>query len=152
MEDRVDAGLWLQTADAVGSAPQMTWWDKGNIGVPLPYELPYPHGFGVNRDDPLKEDLADVKAAIAIYNKAGIDLLIKTLAIGSIQSFVKILKFSHQRLFQSRIFVLSQIRTFRRKTRGLSEVAGHKSIVRRQRLCFLKTGAIFRKSCCNFAR
>ena len=57
------------------SVPYVKDASKENIGVPLPYELPYPHGFGVNPNDPLKEDLTDVKAAIAIYKNAGIDLL-----------------------------------------------------------------------------
>ena len=57
------------------SVPYVKDAAQGNIGVPMPYELPYPHGFGVDRNDPLKEDLADVKAAIEIYKAAGIDLL-----------------------------------------------------------------------------
>lgn len=57
------------------SVPYVKDAARDNIGVPLPYELPYPHGFGVNPNDPLREDLTDVKAAIAIYQAAGIDLL-----------------------------------------------------------------------------
>ncbi len=57
------------------SVPYVKDAARENIGVPLPYDLPYPHGFGVNPEDPLKEDLADVKAAIAIYQQAGIELL-----------------------------------------------------------------------------
>lgn len=57
------------------SVPYVKDAAKENIGVPLPYELPYPHGFGVDTNDPLKEDLADVKAAIRIYQNAGIQLV-----------------------------------------------------------------------------
>lgn len=45
------------------------------LGEPLPYSLPYPHGFGVNPADPLQEDLTDVKEAIRLYRDAGLDLL-----------------------------------------------------------------------------
>jgi NADPH2 dehydrogenase len=57
------------------SVPYVKDAARDNIGVPLPYELPYPHGFGVSAEDPLREDLNDVKAAIAIYQQAGIELL-----------------------------------------------------------------------------
>jgi len=30
MEDRVDSGLWLQTADAVDSTQAMTWWENAH--------------------------------------------------------------------------------------------------------------------------
>ena len=48
---------------------------QGNVGVPIPYPLPYPHGFGVREEDPLREDLADVIAAIGLFERAGIQLL-----------------------------------------------------------------------------
>jgi 2,4-dienoyl-CoA reductase-like NADH-dependent reductase (Old Yellow Enzyme family) len=57
------------------SVPYVKDAAKENVGVPLPYDLPYPHGFGVNPNDPLKEDTTDVKAAIRIFREAGIDLL-----------------------------------------------------------------------------
>lgn len=57
------------------SVPYIKDASNGNIGVPIPYPIPYPHGFGVRSDDPLKEDLADVKTAIAAFQKAGIELL-----------------------------------------------------------------------------
>jgi NADPH2 dehydrogenase len=57
------------------SVPYVKDAAQGNIGVPLPYETPYPYGFGVSPDDPLREDLEDVKAAIRIYKDAGVELL-----------------------------------------------------------------------------
>lgn len=57
------------------SVPYVKDAAQENVGVPLPYDLPYPHGFGVNPNDPLKEDTTDVKAAIRIFREAGIDLL-----------------------------------------------------------------------------
>ncbi len=57
------------------SVPYVVDAANGNKGMPLPYELPYPHGFGVNPNDPLQEDTADVKAAIRIFKNAGIELL-----------------------------------------------------------------------------
>lgn len=57
------------------SVPYVKDAAQGNIGVPLPYEVPYPYGFGVDANDPLREDLADVKEAIRIYQAAGIELL-----------------------------------------------------------------------------
>jgi NADPH2 dehydrogenase len=57
------------------SVPYVKDATQDNIGVPLPYDLPYPYGFGVDSNDPLKEDLADVKDAIRIFQSAGIQLL-----------------------------------------------------------------------------
>jgi len=44
-------------------------------GVPLPYPLPYQWGFGVDPDDPLREDLTEVKQAVAWFREWGIELL-----------------------------------------------------------------------------
>lgn len=49
-------------------------------GTPLPYETPYPHGWGVNADDPLTEDLSEVKQAIGWFRDWGIQLLNVSLA------------------------------------------------------------------------
>jgi 2,4-dienoyl-CoA reductase-like NADH-dependent reductase (Old Yellow Enzyme family) len=65
-------GMRLGCFDGV---PYVADASNGMKGVPLPYETPYPYGFGVNPNDPLQEDLADVKAAIQIYKNAGIELL-----------------------------------------------------------------------------
>ncbi len=44
-------------------------------GRPYDHEIPYDHGFGVNPLNPLEADLTDVKAAIAGFRAAGLDLL-----------------------------------------------------------------------------
>jgi 2,4-dienoyl-CoA reductase-like NADH-dependent reductase (Old Yellow Enzyme family) len=45
------------------------------IGEPLPYPTPYPYGWGVNADDPMTPDLAEVKQAIGWFQDAGLELL-----------------------------------------------------------------------------
>jgi NADPH2 dehydrogenase len=45
------------------------------LGVPLQYDTPYPHGFGVDPTDPMRERLDDVKAAIQMFIGAGLQLL-----------------------------------------------------------------------------
>jgi NADPH2 dehydrogenase len=45
------------------------------VGEPFPFTTPYPYGFGVAADDPLREDLTDVKQAIQLYREAGLELL-----------------------------------------------------------------------------
>ncbi len=45
------------------------------IGVPYEYPVPYPHGFGVDSNDPLREDLSEVKRAICWFRDWGIELL-----------------------------------------------------------------------------
>lgn len=45
------------------------------LGVPLPYPVPYPWGFGVDTNDPMHDDLAEVKQAIACFKEWGIELL-----------------------------------------------------------------------------
>ena len=45
------------------------------LGEPLPYETPYPYGWGVNPDDPLSEDLTEVKQAIGWFKDWGVQLL-----------------------------------------------------------------------------
>ncbi len=49
-------------------------------GVPLEYTTPYPHGWGVNRDNPLMEDLTEVKQAIGWFRDWGLQLLNVSLA------------------------------------------------------------------------
>ncbi len=39
------------------------------------YRTPYPYGFGVDANDPLREDLTEVKAAIAKFRECGVGLL-----------------------------------------------------------------------------
>ena len=50
------------------------------IGVPAKFETPYPFGFGVNPDNPLEEDLTDVKAAISLLKQSGLELLNVSIA------------------------------------------------------------------------
>lgn len=45
------------------------------IGMPYEYPLPYPYGFGVDENDPLREDLTEVKRAIDWFKNWGIELL-----------------------------------------------------------------------------
>jgi NADPH2 dehydrogenase len=51
------------------------------IGKPYDYPLPYPWGFGVDRDDPLREDLTEVKQAVGWFREWGIELL--NVSLGS---------------------------------------------------------------------
>ncbi|HZT31836.1 MAG TPA: hypothetical protein VFA33_18250 [Bryobacteraceae bacterium] len=48
---------------------------RTGLGVPCDYEAPYPHGFGVDPADPLREDLSEVKQAIAWFCESGLALL-----------------------------------------------------------------------------
>lgn len=49
--------------------------EQSKLGEPLPYETPYPYGWGVNPDDPLSEDLTEVKQAIGWFKEWGVKLL-----------------------------------------------------------------------------
>jgi 2,4-dienoyl-CoA reductase-like NADH-dependent reductase (Old Yellow Enzyme family) len=52
-------------------------------GVPFgcDFETPYPYGWGVDAADPLREDLREVKQAIACFREWGVDLL--NVSLGS---------------------------------------------------------------------
>jgi 2,4-dienoyl-CoA reductase-like NADH-dependent reductase (Old Yellow Enzyme family) len=45
------------------------------VGVPCAFETPYPYGWGVDAADPLREDLREVKHAIAWFREWGVELL-----------------------------------------------------------------------------
>ncbi|MCX6620850.1 MAG: NADH:flavin oxidoreductase, partial [Acidobacteria bacterium] len=45
------------------------------LGVPMAYDVPYPYGWGVNADNPLQPDLAEVKQAIGWFKEWGIELI-----------------------------------------------------------------------------
>ncbi|MDP2999477.1 MAG: hypothetical protein Q8N47_18455 [Bryobacterales bacterium] len=45
------------------------------IGRPVGHPIPYPWGFGVDPNDPLREDLSEVKQAVAWFQQWGIQLL-----------------------------------------------------------------------------
>ena len=45
------------------------------LGVPAQYELPYPYGFGVDPQDPLREDLTEVKETLRSLARWGVELV-----------------------------------------------------------------------------
>ena len=51
------------------------------IGVPMEFPIPYPHGFGVDPNDPLREDLTEVKQAIGWFRDDGVELLSVSLGV-----------------------------------------------------------------------
>jgi 2,4-dienoyl-CoA reductase-like NADH-dependent reductase (Old Yellow Enzyme family) len=55
--------------------------EKTGLGVPLPYPTPYPWGWGVNPDNPMQEDLTEVKQAIRWFKEWGCELL--NVSLGS---------------------------------------------------------------------
>lgn len=50
-------------------------------GKPMPYSIPYEYGFGINQNDPLTEDLTEVKALVQTLIKSGISIL--SVSLGS---------------------------------------------------------------------
>lgn len=48
---------------------------RTGVGEPYPYDIPYPYGWGVDANDPMKEDLTEVKRAIGWFQEWGIELL-----------------------------------------------------------------------------
>jgi NADPH2 dehydrogenase len=44
-------------------------------GVPLPFETPYPYGYGVNPENPLEDDLTEPKQVIGLMKSWGLQLL-----------------------------------------------------------------------------
>lgn len=52
-----------------------------HVGVPMEYPVPYRYGFGVDPDDPLKEDLTEVKQLISWLVEWGVELL--NISVGS---------------------------------------------------------------------
>jgi NADPH2 dehydrogenase len=51
------------------------------VGVPIEYPVPYPAGWGVNLENPMEEDLTEVKQAIGWFCDWGVQLL--NVSIGS---------------------------------------------------------------------
>jgi 2,4-dienoyl-CoA reductase-like NADH-dependent reductase (Old Yellow Enzyme family) len=45
------------------------------MGVPCRYEVPYPYGFGIDPQDPLREDLTEVKQVVGCLESFGVVLL-----------------------------------------------------------------------------
>jgi 2,4-dienoyl-CoA reductase-like NADH-dependent reductase (Old Yellow Enzyme family) len=54
---------------------------ESRTGVPLPYPVPYPHGWGVDPDDPHKEDLSEVKQLIGWLRDWGVALINVSIGI-----------------------------------------------------------------------
>jgi NADPH2 dehydrogenase len=50
-------------------------------GVPLPYPVPYAHGFGMDCADPLREDLGEVEQAVGWFQQWGFKLV--NVSLGS---------------------------------------------------------------------
>lgn len=48
---------------------------KTTLGVACDYPVPYPHGFGVDSNQPLAEDLTEVKQAIGMLREWGVELV-----------------------------------------------------------------------------
>jgi NADPH2 dehydrogenase len=51
------------------------------VGVPCDYPRPYPHGFGVDAAEPLRENLTEVKQTIACFRDWGVALM--NISMGS---------------------------------------------------------------------
>jgi 2,4-dienoyl-CoA reductase-like NADH-dependent reductase (Old Yellow Enzyme family) len=51
------------------------------LGVPCPFETPYPYGWGVDAAEPLREDLTEVMQAVAWFRDWGVQLL--NVSLGS---------------------------------------------------------------------
>jgi len=49
--------------------------EKAGLGVPADFETPYPYGFGVDPDNPLRDDTTEVIDAIRRFRDAGLQLL-----------------------------------------------------------------------------
>src|SRR5260370_25015774 len=48
---------------------------SSGVGIPCDYQTPYPYGFGVDANDPLRDDLAEVKQAIGKFREWGVSLI-----------------------------------------------------------------------------
>jgi 2,4-dienoyl-CoA reductase-like NADH-dependent reductase (Old Yellow Enzyme family) len=51
------------------------------VGAPMEFPVPYPHGFGVDPQDPLQVDLSEVKRAIGWFRDDGVELLSVSLGV-----------------------------------------------------------------------
>lgn len=51
------------------------------IGIPLAHTVPYPHGFGVDENNPFEADLTEVKQAIGWFKDWGLQLLNVSLGV-----------------------------------------------------------------------
>ena len=75
--DRLTLCMRLGCYDGIPYVPG----PAGAAGIPLEYSVPYLHGFGVDVNDPLREDLTEVKQLVAWLAEWGIELL--NISLGS---------------------------------------------------------------------
>ena len=54
--------------------------DKTKTGIPADFERPYAYGFGVDPENPLENDIEEVKNAVSLLRSAGLELLNISLA------------------------------------------------------------------------
>ena len=59
----------------LGCFDSVPYYHANGVGAPCDYKLPYPYGFGVDPNDPLREDLTEVKQAIAQFRDWGVALI-----------------------------------------------------------------------------
>ena len=57
------------------SVPYMRGGTKEGLGEPLDFQLPYAFGFGVDSNNPLENDLTEVKTVVGWLQQAGVELL-----------------------------------------------------------------------------
>jgi len=74
---RAAAGKRLMIAVRLGCFDGVPYYKDPatGVGVPCRYELPYPHGFGVDPQDPLREDLTEVRQVVQCLASWGVVLL-----------------------------------------------------------------------------
>lgn len=74
---RAELGGRLLIAVRLGCYDGVPYWrdPASGLGVPCEYELPYPYGFGVSPENPLEEDLTEVKQVVGWLRSWGVDLL-----------------------------------------------------------------------------
>ena len=76
-------GVRLSAADMVSFSPDPTQSDADTLGPGVPDDfsasLPYRYGFGTNEADPLKFDLGETKAVLAIARDLGVKMFNITL-------------------------------------------------------------------------
>lgn len=80
---RAALGTQLMLAMRLGCFDSVPYYrdPETGAGAPHEYPVPYPYGFGVDPNDPLNEDLSEVKQAICWFREWGIELL--NVSLGS---------------------------------------------------------------------
>jgi len=72
---RAALGKDLLLCMRLGCFDSVPYYHSGGVGVPCDYPVPYPYGFGVDPNEPLREDLTEVKQAIAQFRAWGVSLI-----------------------------------------------------------------------------